>query len=141
MNATGVPPRRSIEFVALGGALLATVLGQVAGVPSVVALGLACAAASALGLMLQRVQIIGWLLTLLAVLGIILAIEAGITLGYFAIVGFAVVLGASRIIVRFARAWTHTVQKRQASAPPDPWKEQDKGLDPTDEMPEQGDSR
>lgn len=137
---SGVPPRRGVELAALGGGLLAAVLGQVAATPGVVALALACAAASGLGLMLQRtgIQIIGWLLTVLAILGIVVAIE---TATYPPIIGFAVALVASRIIVRFARHWEHTVRQRRAAAPPDPWKAQDQGVDPTREMPDADDSR
>lgn len=136
----GVPPRRAVEFAALGGGLLAAVLGQVGGASGVIALALACAAASGLGLMLQRagVQIIGWVLTVLAILGIVISIE---TTTYLPIIGFVVALVASRIIVRFARHWEDTVRQRRAAAPPDPWQAQDRGIDPTGEMPDNGDSR
>ena len=74
-------------------------------------------------------------------LGLITAFEHESGWKYLAMVGLAVTLLASRVITRFASTWNRQTARRRESAPPDLWKQQDAGLDGTDDVPTRDDSR
>lgn len=139
----GTPPRRAVEFAGLAGALLAAATGQAIQEPVVLALALACAAACGLGFMLHgtALRLITWAEVPLGVLGVIVAIESSQGWAYLALAGFVVVLVASRIVHRFTPVWAATVRERRKAAPLDPWKQQDMGIDATQEIPDDDDSR
>lgn len=137
------PARRPIELAALGGALLAAGTAQAIDAGLVLAVALACGAASAAGLMLHGtgLKLMAWVLLLLTVLGLIGAFEHPSGWKYLAMAGLAVTLIASRVITRFASSWGQQAARRRQSAPPDLWKQQDAGLDGTDDIPSADDSR
>ncbi len=143
MSAVNVPARRPFELAAIAGALLAAGTAQAIDAPLVLAVALACAAAAVAGLMLHgmALKLIAWVLLLLTVLGIIGAIEHASGWKYLAIAGLASALLASRVITRFASSWDRQVTRRRDNAPPDLWKQQDAGLDGTDDVPSGEDSR
>lgn len=138
----GVPRRRVVEMLGLAGAVVAAIAGQVTGTGLIVALALAAGAAIALGLMLHGVgfRLVWWVLLLLAVVGVVVTIEVG-GWAYLATAGFVAILVASRVANRFAPSWALNREHSPTAVSTSEWKQQDLGIDTTDDVPHEKDSR